>query len=414
MEITVERTLNLTIAPFQMTKVYLMWVCVAFLCSLSLFCVQAQCKTELSIESRDELYFYTSDLLGAVQLNPVLLPVPVLLQPAVGLIESLQSGCPSINLWGVNVTGNAPNSFKNVFSAVIPGIAGLAAEAASEGLSINGLNKSSSPTVSPCGMPYQTIMHLGGSANLYVAHLGSGPYRKKIARAKFHTCRDMVIENNSTETIELPVKIQGSVFAAGSFALDDNTFGHALLHVWGSIDSQPFDEITEVKAADIFPADGTIDIVRRFIVATGQGRYSIHLDVNAESLTEVQAKGGGLFGSVTASATAGVDFPHSIEIGRFTGKNGGLLPAGVRIYDANDQTSFYEYTAPVLEILPVAAATLPLRIHAPVGSTYRLESSTDLRFWHPLFTTNISVNVLDYPIMNTRVGNGQYFRVIIP
>lgn len=388
------------------------------LMALGLGCLapgRAQCTTSVEMESRDEIYFYDSDLLSAVQLNPILLTVSPFLQPAVGLVESLQTGCATVNIFGFQVSGDPDHAFSFDFSTTLSGVAGVAGEFGQNGISFNGAKQVLFPTISPCNrVPYQTITHLGGSGSLYVVHAGNGPYKKKITRAMFHTCRDVVVENPGAGPVELPVKVQGGVFAAGSFALDDFTFGHARLHAWGQIGGSGFDETTDVRAADVVPVDGGIDVVRRFVIAPGSTRAVVHIEVSAEALVEVQAKGGGLFGLITASATAGVDFPNSIEIGRPTGPNGGPLPAGVRVQDERDPGTYYAMTAPVIEARPGTTTTLPLRIYTPVGGNYRLETSGALRSWTPLLTTNVNGGRFDFTVTNAPGAGAHFYRVARP
>lgn len=394
-------------------------------CFLSSQQIQSQCRTTLAVESREEVFFYASDLISSIQVNPLL--ASSVLQPAVGLLESLQTGCATFDILGLKISGdtngpmfsyNFTNNFPSSLPAMGSAIMNFVRDDLGEGIKSalkNSIGEALIPTIVPCNRtPYQTTTHFGGTASLYVAHVGGGPYKKKISKAVFSTCRNVIIENPSTNVIELPIKIQGSVFAAGSFALDEFTFGHARLRAWGNIGGQSFDDNTEVTAADIFPENRDINIVRRFIVAPGLGRFVVPISVNAESLTEVQAKGGGLFGSITASATAGVDFPNSIEVGRFTGLNGAPLPHGVKIYDATAPDSFYELTAPTIEILPRTAFTFPLRIYAPAGSACQLQTSTNLHNWIPLLTTNISDGSFAYTFTNRFDEPKRYFRVASP
>jgi hypothetical protein len=145
-----------------------------------------------------------------------------------------------------------------------------------------------------------------------------------------------VVENTSSSPIELPISISGYVIAAEAFGWTPFTYAKAKLRVHGTIGGQAFNEGAEVESSGIFPEERSIDVTRRITVAPGAGRYTIHIDISGEAETDVQAKSAGLFGALADSATAGVEFPNSIDIGNFTGPNGTPLPAGVLIYDSED------------------------------------------------------------------------------
>ena len=300
--------------------------------------------TSLKTESVDETYFHFSDLINSFQLNPLLFGTPIsYLALGVGVVESLQGGCAQFDHWLVDL---AANSFSlrleaEALSRVMQGAAGAAAEFGANGFEHDGILQQLIPQITPCDMkPIMRLARMGGSIDAYAAHVGTAPYPKKTRRASFRLLRDIVIENDSSSAIELPVRITGEVFAARAWGWDPKkTFATADLTVSGTVAGQAFNDNAHTLAQTAIPETDSIDLVRRITVAPGRGRFVIHVDINAEAETVVQAKSAGIGGSLADSATAGVDFPD-IEIGNFTGPNGTDLPPGVRIYDQSDGSSY--------------------------------------------------------------------------
>jgi|GEM_PF-2485621 len=299
---------------------------------------QAQCTTTISVESIDETYFTYSDLLSSIVLNPILLPVHPALAQGVGLAEAIQSGCANIDFWSFRVSDG---SFDFQFDTGVPRIGMAGFDFGRDGVVLNGSPQNfftQNLDIGPCRpMPITRLIYMGGGVNVFAAHVGTAPYPRKIRKATYHTCRDIVVENNSNSPIELPVSISGSVIAAEAFGWTERTFAKAKLRVHGTIAGQGFDEKAEVESSGpVFPEEGNINVTRRIMVAPNTGRHTIRIDISGEAETDVQAKSAGLFGSLTDSVTAAVEFPNSIVIGNFTGSNGSPLPVGVRIYDAAD------------------------------------------------------------------------------
>ena len=278
---------------------------------------------------------------------------------------------------------------------------------------LNGQEAHLTPTFTHCGdVPWITD-HLGGTNNLYVFHAGTGPYPKKKAHAKYHTCRDIIVENGSTEPIEIPITIQGSVWASvQTFA--NNTYARSKLRVWGSVGGQPFDQSAAVEATSIFPESQDINVTSRYVVSPGQGRNAVHLEINAESLTETQAKGGGLWGMLSSAATGGADFPSGITVGNFTGTGGKPLPTGIRVYDAADMKTVYANTAPVLEVLPPSVSESRLRIFAPTNCACTILVSTNMTNWSQLLSTNLGPGACILSETKSNAVTTKFYRLSMP
>jgi hypothetical protein len=93
-------------------------------------------------------------------------------------------------------------------------------------------------------------------------------------------------------------------------------------------------------------------------------------------------------------ASAGVDFPNSIDIGDFTGPNGGPLPSGVRISDA-ETGEIYSFTSPVLEPVSLPGGAVVLKAYVQPGYTYVIEASEDLVNGTGIFSTTATGTVLE-------------------
>lgn len=375
----------------------------------------AECSSTFDVESRDEVYFYASDVLQQVVLNPIFRGVAAWAAAAVGIAESFETGCGTIDLLGVTISGKPGDQSSVDVAAVVAMSAERIMEFTRKGVTWNNIAQAFVPKITPCNRkPREYTEHLGGSTTLYVMHAGTGPYRKKICRATYHTCQTVVVENPTTNAIEVPITVHGAVWTAGSFALDERTYGRARLRAWGGVAGELFDEKIEVRAADIFPTGDGIDYKRTFIVAPGRGRHVAQIELFAESLTEVQAKAGGLFSSIACSATAGVDFPNSIEIGNFTGKDRGRLPAGVMVYSVDAPDKPLVDTRPVITMSARLNGTNHFHVGALAGSACSLQASPDLHTWTTLLTTNLTTSTFDYVDRGSAQLGRRFYRVKTP
>ncbi|MCX6878943.1 MAG: hypothetical protein NTW21_34805 [Verrucomicrobia bacterium] len=373
----------------------------------------ATSDTTLNVTSKEETYAYASDTLNAVVLNPVLFassPVPWI-QLAAGAIEALESGCGRVDVWGVPITMRKPDGsvLGDVkFETTIQQLAGLAADFGRNGIQLNGVVQSLIPTISPCG-PTSTITRMYGSASDYIVHAGTGPYKRRINEANFSVARTYVVANPTTEPIELPVHISGSVTAAASMATDATTFGKAKLRVYGTVGTDAFDEKVEAYSGNGFPDDHSINLTRRFTVAPGKGVHTVTFTIQGEFSVDVMAKGIGLFGMITQSATAVVSFPNTISVGNFTGLNGGPLPPGVLIASAADPAVVYADTRPNLALRPLPGNVMGLRINGPIGRPYTIQGSPNLRDWSSLEDGVMTVNPLNWQDPHSATRGGSFF-----
>lgn len=300
-----------------------------------------QCDPHLSVEARDQSFHYgTNDLINSIPIFPS--PIPAFVSNGIGLIEAYRSGCIDVQWWGFSLT--FPDAEFN-WRQVIRRAASAGFNFGRDGVTINGVRQLLSPTITSCEpILLAQLDYITGSADLYTFHVGTGPFPRKIRKAHFTTCRDLVIENNSQQVLEIPVHISGSVLAAESFGDNDRTYGKAQLRMWGSVDGQSFSEGTPlIESQSVIPVEASVNVTRRFVVAPGPGAYTIRIAIQAEAYAEVQAKSTGLFGFLSGAATAVVLFPETIRIGYITGPNGSPLPRGVRIFDP-DSSSFFADT----------------------------------------------------------------------
>ena len=182
--------------------------------SLVAWAAYPQCSTTLNVDCVLEWYYYASDALS----SQTSLPVSSLVLPEVTLgtelFDAWHTRCITMNFIGMDFhfSSNDIGASFNVQSAQKLDLE-LGLDFFKNTL-LNGQEAHLTPTFTHCGdVPWITD-HLGGTNNLYVFHAGTGPYPKKKAHAKYHTCRDIIVENGSTEPIEIPITIQGSVWAS--------------------------------------------------------------------------------------------------------------------------------------------------------------------------------------------------------
>lgn len=293
--------------------------------------------TTLDVKSYQERYFFASDLLSDVELLPFAQTTVVTL--AVGIAESVQTGCANITWLGVNITDpNAEYDFTFPVKAAMSRSGELHIDPTFRLRVNNHILQNFVPSVAPCESgrrPFRTLYHARGSQGVYTAHIGSGVYAREVSEATYHMTRDFVVSNRSNVPIEQTVHVSGDMFASESFGNTDLTYGKAVMNLFGSIGVGSFSfKDSVVSTPGILPDDKGLNQTQRFVVAPGTGDYTIHVDVTAITRTEAQAKGGGAAGLLAGAATASVDFPGSFDVGNFSGPGGAPLPNGVRIVDA--------------------------------------------------------------------------------
>lgn len=175
------------------------------------------------------------------------------------------------------------------------------------------------------------ITDLGGNWGLTTISIGSGPNTIQ-ASATFTICDELEVVTPVATTVELPLRLAGSVLAAESFGDPDVTRGYAQLMLSGSMAGAsvgPF--VAEVESVSVIPEQESIDVSEVLLVDVAAGRTVFEMSVTGSATAEATALCTGLFCIITGAATAGIDFPGSIEIGNFTGPDGGPLPEGTRV-----------------------------------------------------------------------------------
>ena len=340
--------------------------------------------TTLDVQSRVETYEYASDTLNAVVLNPVLFSSTPLafVKLGVGLWESYATGCGQFDFWGARITndgGDMTFDFQTSASTVI-GAAGVGGSLAIGGISFNNIAQNLVPTVMPCG-PTDVQTKMGGDTSVYVAHAGTGGYKRKINSGVFRVCRTVQIDNRSGETIVLPVHISGSATSAVSLAPDATTFARSKLRMSGAVGASSFDESIVSDGANGFPDDKAINVTREVPVCTPNANTTVTYDITGEFSVDVSAKGIGFWGLVTQSASASVNFPNTIAIRNFKTNTAATLPPNVVIRVAGADGAVLADTTMRLRIVTLGAEQVVLGVHGATGRTYRIQHSTDLSQW---------------------------------
>jgi hypothetical protein len=137
---------------------------------------------------------------------------------------------------------------------------------------------------------------------------------------------------------------------------------------------------------------------------------TIPISLTGELRVEVSAKGIGLFGLITQSATAQVSAPNSIDIGPFTGANGGPLPPGVLIYAADNPNDVFVDTRPNLAMKGwITPTTTRVRAFGPAGRPFRFMGSPNLNSWLPLQTATGTSQVVNFDDTMASTRGGKYF-----
>ena len=146
------------------------------------------------------------------------------------------------------------------------------------------------------------------------------------------TMNDTVeITSPFAQVIELPIHIHGDVLAAESFGDPNQTWGKAELEIIGTALGQPIDRGVCVESTTVIPTTAQIQVTDYVPIAVPAGVSTHTISLTSRSRVETRAQSAGLFGTITGAATAAVDAPNSIRVGRFRAAGGGALPAGTRV-----------------------------------------------------------------------------------
>ena len=179
---------------------------------------------------------------------------------------------------------------------------------------------------------HETLAHASGNANTYAFHAGGGGPVGQRVWGTIRFCDTVEIESDGSATVELPVHVGATAFAAESFGDPDATYGRARVCLSGSVGGQPVSGgCVEVESESVIPVQGEIDEGQIFSLPVSPGTQTVVVDLTAEVESKSQAKGTGLFGTISGAGTAGITMPGSVRLGNFTGPSGGPLPSGVRI-----------------------------------------------------------------------------------
>ena len=199
------------------------------------------------------------------------------------------------------------------------------------------------------------LAHITGGISLYAFHIGPGGPNAVRAEATWTFTDQIVVERSGSgaATIELPLHIRGDCLAAEAWGWVPETRGHVSLGISGSVGGQSVSGMTvAVESTSIFPNTAAFDTSTAIPVVLGSSRQTVGISLTATVVAEAAAKGAGLFGTLSDSATVGVNLPGSIRVGNFTGSNGGPLPPDIRIYSAGNGVVFADTRGPRLIASP--------------------------------------------------------------
>ena len=266
--------------------------------------------------------------------------------------------------------------------------------------SVNGIAQNLIPTVIPCNLSPITrssLFHFGGVIRAEAFHLLLAAYPRFIRRGQFSHCINVVIENGSSQPIELPIQIAGSLYGSQDFGDQSKSFANGRLRVWGSVGNESFDRSVTNSIVNSIFEESTINEVVRMTVAPGTGRHTASITVFGMAELVLQAKSTGPFGFIGSKALAGIDFPNSIDVGMFTGPNGTPLPPGVKITD-EETGVVYANTLPTLFVLRWNSRQVDLGASVVPANTYALQSSSDLVTWKTELSKSFNSYYSEIPI----------------
>jgi hypothetical protein len=259
---------------------------------------------------------------------------------------------------------------------------------------VNGGKISLVPTVGICANASESsVVHVSGGIDLYAFAIGSVTRRQK-ATARVKVCETYVIHSEHHATLELPVRLAASAFAAESFGAPKETFAKVSAELSGSVTGPAVaggsialgGGSLAVESETVIPNEDSVDFAETVTLQVIPGENRVTAAVAGSFEVLVQARGGGLFGSVSGSATGGIDLPGSFEVGFITGPGGSALPPGIRIVSAVTGITHADTTAavghqPRLAIGLVSGVPV-LSWNSHRDFAYRMEWH-DGTAWHP-------------------------------
>lgn len=194
------------------------------------------------------------------------------------------------------------------------------------------------PVIDSCGpsvLQQYDYGSLRADLSVYSAAAGGGfsggANYTKIAEGSWTMNETFEINSPVVQSIELPIHIAGDVLASESFGDPAQTWGKAKLEITGSAIGQPVQRSIAVESTSVLPDTAQIQVTD-FVPLTVPAGVSTHnLTLTSVASVEAKATSAGLFGTLTGAATAVVNAPNSIVIGRFRTAGGGSLAAGTTI-----------------------------------------------------------------------------------
>jgi len=180
------------------------------------------------------------------------------------------------------------------------------------------------------------ILDFGGTLESYAIW---ADYNSKIyiSSNAYIECEDTIVVNSPVATtIEVPVKVNGSIVSALSFGVPPDTSGNGKLKLTGQIAGHVLDVSGEANAVGTIPSvdNGSIANVGKEIkikIPVNEGITEFTYKFKAEGSSLSTAKGLSRLGVVVAAANTGVLFPDTFSIGNFQGEMGQALPTGIEI-----------------------------------------------------------------------------------
>lgn len=267
---------------------------------------------------------------GEVRYGQVVNSVPAILFPLAPIVFFVEE-CDTIEFAGVSYDATQSDGNGDLSARFGFNLAG--ALGATAGLIQAGIG---SPNFIDCTRTTTTpLLTAYGDINLYSFHAGGGgPFGKEV-KINIKYDRDIEVHSPIATTLEVPYHVSGSVVAGESFGDAVTNRAVARLRLTGTVNGQSIgSQEVEVESVTVIPETGSISFSGSVPVAVSPGVTLVPIHLTGEAYGLSVAKSTGLFGSISGAATAGVNFPNTIEIGGFTGVGGTEIPQGVRIIES--------------------------------------------------------------------------------
>jgi beta-lactam-binding protein with PASTA domain len=210
------------------------------------------------------------------------------------------------------------------------------------------VNKNFAPKIinhCPITLLDRPILNFGGTLQSYIWTMSK---TKISANSEASVeCTDTIVVNSPVATtLEVPVKVSGSLVSAYSFGQPPDTSGTGKLKITGQFMGQPLDISGEAKATGIIPSvdDGSLINLEKEIkvkIPVNAGTNQFTYSFKAEGSVSSTAKSLSPLGLMAAAANTGVNFPNTIRVGNFQGEAGQTLPEGIEIKSKETGQSYY-------------------------------------------------------------------------